>query len=735
VTVGRLAIGRPGLGTRSRQVQPVDAALVAGTGVALVVGLLVASTAIGGGDYGQWLMVSRGFNDLATPAYRDLSQVPPLVPWLIALLSRVSGDPVAALHAVAGLLVAAMGGALLLAGWAVGAGSATGLVAVVLGLIVTDQLLELLAFGALPQTAAIVFLTVSVACFAWALRSRASERRWWIAGCGALFLACLSHVATATIALPACILAAGLGFTGHSGEPIRLRLRRAAPLLVGFAAIGAYWAVAIAPASVPYVANPASLAYRGPDRLLEQLFAYPPTAGIIIVGGLSIAGWAARSLLRRRLPPASDPRTVVAVWALTSWAAFAASAIGRAATDYPRFAPLLVVPLVVIAADAIVSGAARLGASLVRRAKPEQGIVALSLAIVLVAPFSIANYQTEANGYRLPDDAALSAAATWADGRLLPGMAILAPVREAKWIEGLTGRSTLFTSMVRYSFRPAEWDRSLAASTLMRGDLGLVNESFIVTLNDGAPTTDGEQPRAFLLSVNHGGDWLDLLRLVPTSSVLLGEDGATLASLPALTPAGVQQTTSTSSAVVTTAWSAKRSGSTIGYAQSVRLDKASTTMGFDVAADTSVGVGGLRAELRPVTGAAITDVAVSDVATGGSAVVTFARVGETEPRVRIEVLGGSVTASDSGGLLLGTSGPDLSVTITDLSAGAASSSLAVLKPIDLLATYGIGAAILRRDPAYEDRRERLELLGFRVAHAEGPYVVMVRAGSAVPASP
>jgi len=507
-------------------------------------------------------------------------------------------------------------------------------------------------------------------------------------------------------------------------------LRRAAPLLLGFAAIGVYWVAVIAPASVPYVANPASLSYRGPDRLLSQLLGYPPTAAIVIAGVLVLAvqvAWALREIALRRLPVA-NPRTVVAAWALTSWAAFAASAVGRAATDYPRFAPLLVVPLLIVVADGLVSWVSVVRARVVRRGTAEQGLVALALAVVLVAPFSIANYQTEANGYRLPDDAALAAAATWADDRLQAGVTILAPVREAKWIEGLTGRSTLFTSMVRYAFRPAEWDRSLAASALMRGDLAVVNESFVVTLNDGAPIEGGEQPRGILITTNHGGDWLDLLRLVPSSSVILDAQGGRIAGLPSLTPVGIDRSVTTSAATVATRWDARRGGSSLGFRQSAALTSGSPTLTLDLAADTTLAVGGIQAELRPMTGVAITDVSRQ----GGSVVVTFARVGQTEPRVRIDVQDGTVSPTPTGGLLLATFGRALSVAVTDLTAGAPSSSLGLLDPRELVTSYGVGAAILRRDPAYEDRRDRLELLGFHVAYADGPYVVMVRTGAAKP---
>ena len=68
----------------------------------------------------------------------------------------------------------------------------------------------------------------------------------------------------------------------------------------------------------------------------------------------------------------------------------------------------------------------------------------------------------------------------------------------------------------------------------------------------------------------------------------------------------------------------------------------------------------------------------------------------------------------------------LSMTVTDLTAGGASTSLQLLDPVQLVDEYDIGAAVLRRDAAYDARKARLELLGFHVAKAAGPYIVMVR---------
>ncbi len=726
-----LTLGRPGLRFGGLAGPILDVPLLAASGVVLIVAGLVGSTAIGSGDYGQWLMVSRGMAGLSTPAYRDLADVPPLVPTLIALLHGLLPDPMLALRAVAFLVTGAAGAALYVAGRAMDGRSATGLLAAVLGLLVTDQYLQLLAFGALLQATAIVILVLAFAAFAMSLRSRWTERRWWMAGCAAAFLACLSHVPTATIALPFCAIAAGVTLLPRRGEAIRARLRTGAPLLLAFGLIGAYWVVAVAPNSAPYVANPASLAYRGPTRLVDQLLGYVPTAVVIGLGAISLLVSVARLATRRTLESLRTPGTILAAWAAMSWAAFAVSAVGGASTDYPRFAPLLVIPMVVAAAAGLAEAGRWVARRKPRRFTGDHGLVAIAIGVMAIAPFSFANYEAEADGYRMPDATALAAAAAWADARVVPGETILAPVREAKWVEGLTGRSTLFASQVRYAFRAAEWDRSLAANALFRGDLTLVNESFVLTLNDPVRTEGVAQPRGLLVSANHGGEFVDLLRLVPASSVVLGADGSRLASLPALQAAGIDRSLEATAAGASMRWLGARAGESITYTTSVSIAAGADSFDLAFHATGSTPIGGLQAELRPIAGMPI--LAVDHVP--GGAILTFPRAGLTEPRLRVDVPGGTVMSTPDGGVVLTSTGSDLLVSLTDLTPGAASASLGLLEPAALLDTYDVGAAILRRDPTYEDRRDRLAALGFRVAHAEGPYVVMVRAGSGRPAAP
>ncbi len=715
------AAASPGRVERLPSIVPAISAI----GVAAVVAALVAATPIGSGDYGQWLMVSRGVSGGTTPDYRALSDVPPLVPILIATLQGAVGSPVGALHAVGFVIVLGLGLGFFAAGTALHGRPIGGLLSSVLGLLATNVFLDLLAFGGLLQATAIVLLLLTVAAFMLALRRRATERRWWLVGCAALFATCLAHVPTATVAMPVCLAAAGISALPERGEPIRQRLRTIVPLAAALGLIGAYWLLVIAPASLGYVVNPASLAYRGPERALQLLADYPPTIVIALVGLIGVAAWAIRLVAARRLPGRRDRWLVLVAWLGAAWAAFGVSALTGASTDYPRFVPLLVGPLVVSAAATLAAAGAALARRQPRTFTLERGLGAIGLSVALVAPFSIAGYQTEAVGYELPDDASLAAVASWADAHLVKDSAILAPVREAKWVEGLTGRSSLFSSQVRYAFRPVEWERSLAADALMRGNLSLANESFVLTLTDGIPSAGGQEPRSLVIAPNHGGENVDLLRVVPAASLIIDPSGRILASLPSLQPAGLDRSSGPDRLVATTRWTGTRQGGALAYSQRLDLAAGAASFSLTVGVETAAPVGGLRLELRPPAGVTI----VASSGSGERADISFARIGRSEPRLRLRVPGGSVTLTTSGGLAIGAPGRSLSLEVTDLTAGGASTSLRLLDPAALIAQYNVGAVILRHDPSYDGRRARLELLGFHVADAGGPYVVMIRSAA------
>ncbi|MGH9174028.1 MAG: hypothetical protein ACRD1H_06705, partial [Vicinamibacterales bacterium] len=300
--------------------------------MAATVAFVVARMPIDGrGDYGQWLMTSRYYLGQDVPDYRTITALPPLIPFLLAGTRLIIPDPGIALQVFNVALLVALLASMYLVAAAVFANRVAGLFAVALAFLVTDRFLELFAFGGLLQAGAIVFTLVSVAAFVQAGRHPGASRGWWTLGSLSLALAALSHVGTGLLAVPVCFSVALIsalrttrsatalqnGVDAGDSRRIQPRLanrRRGLRAVLGAMviplAVLAYWLVVLLPASVEYVTNPASLNYRGPDRLVKGLLSYWPTISVIAIGVAVLVIGATRDLLQRRL----GPYVLLCVW-------------------------------------------------------------------------------------------------------------------------------------------------------------------------------------------------------------------------------------------------------------------------------------------------------------------------------------------------------------------------------------------------------------------------------------
>ena len=682
---------------------------------------VLATTEIGSGDYGQWLMTARPYLGESVPDYRAASAVPPVMPFLLSIVLRVVGEPVLGIHLFAVMLLVALGLSAYLAGSTFFGSRMAGLAAVVGALLFTDRFMELFAFGGLLQAGAIVFLWLGAAALMRAPQTPSREWAWWTVGGLSVGLAALTHVGTASIAVPTGIVVGLLSAT-RAAPTWRPRLLRLAPLGAALAVVGLYWLVYLLPGGTEFARNPASLAYRGPGRLLEGLTEYWPAVVMVAVAGAGLVTGSVRELARRSV----GPWTIVGAWTAVTMAVVLAAVLSGAATDYPRFATPLLAPLVVAAAGVGVAGIRAAAAWLthrLRRGTPAGW--AVSLAVVLVAatasPAMVA-FGTQTNGYRMAAPASLQQALFWIDRNVAPGETVLAPVREGKWIEGLSGRPSLFSSAVRYSFRPDEWRRSLAADTLLRSGGALVNQYFFVRLTD--EVANAAVPRGMAIGVNHGGEYLDLLRIAPGGTRLLDANGSleTLATLPNLEGESRSATGDGLAASVTSTWRGERQGAPVTFRQVVSLRSDASTLVLRASATTTEPIG-FEWEIHPVQ-LPLARISV----TGNAAELVFAVAGSGEPQLRVLLSGAHATlaALPDGGLRVRSSGGPIRLLITDLSgAGSPTTGVQFLEPAELVAAYDVGAVLLVRDPAFEGRRIRLEALGFRLARTFGPYAVLV----------
>ena len=686
----------------------------------------IAVTPIGSGDYGQWLMVSRGYLGQAVPAYRELGDVPPLAPIVLAAVRVVLPDPFVALHAFAILLLAGIGVALYLLGSVALGTRWGGTMTVVAGLLVSDRFTDLFAFGGLLQVAALVFLCLAVAAFIQAERRPGEPVRWWLLGAGALALAAMTHVATGLLAVPVGLAVAGLAVLptlARSGWDVEPVVRRLWLPVAALALVGLYWLVALVPASGEYVTNPASIAYRGPDRLFADLFTRWPNTVVLVVGGVSLALGAGRAIVTRRV----DGYLLVGAWAALVWGALAYSIVSGSATDFPRFATPLLAPLVVGAAGGAlwVLGALARSAGEVGGRQPAELIVAVAVVglVVVAAPLTIERHMRQADFYELRDASALEAAAAWIDESIPAGQSVLSEARDGKWIEGLTGRAALFSQPVRYSFRPDEWQRGTDADSLLRATSTLTSGFVAAHFTSRAGTGADAVPTGLLIRANHGGEFVDLLRVA--SGTVATVDGTVL-PVGSLVPLRVTEDETDRQVSVRTVWG--RSGDPdFAYTQTVATYIEGTTLRLTQVAPGTT----LTTDLAPTFGMSITSLEFD----GTEATVCFTELGGSAPCVLIHAVepGSRLVATTGGGVRAeGSPGGRIDLLVTALTAGDASIGLGLLDPSDLVAAHNVGAALLYEpDPAYDARLARLGEVGFIEARAFGPYRVLVR-GAAAP---
>src|SRR4029078_1659708 len=136
-------------------------------------------------------------------------------------------------------------------------------------------------------------------------------------------------------------------------------------------------------------------------------------------------------------------------------------------------------------------------------------------------PMALRAYTSEAAYYEVRDAASLERAVAWVDQALGGGdQAVLTEVREGKWLEGLSGRGSLFSPPVRYAFRTIEWQRSADADALLRSTTTLTSGLVTAMYTDKATSDLASLPLNLLVAANHGGEMIDLLRIQAADTML-----------------------------------------------------------------------------------------------------------------------------------------------------------------------------------------------------------------------
>lgn len=720
----------------ARWLTPARAHDIATAGVIAVIAFAIARLPLVSGDYGQWLMVSRYFSGDSVPGYRDAWAVAPLVPALLAVFRVVLGDPVAALQVLRVLLIVGLLAAFYACGVSLFRWRAAGMLAVVFGVALTSRFLELFAFGGMLQVASLAFMLGGLAAIGQALRAESHERAWWVTAAAAMGLAVLSHAGSVVIVVPVALATAlvAVAWNWPRRTPLQWATFLAPAAAVGGAAL-AFWVLVLVPANQGYSDNPASNAFRGPDVLFHALTSSYLTLGLLVGGALATAGGAACELARRR----AGPYAITGAWLAATWGVLFATMLSGTPTDYPRFATPLLAPLVVAMGAGAAHAARWLTGALRDRAPalmPRHAAPFYLGGIVLLigVPGQLDTVRAAATYYGVSDRVSIESFSGWIEDELPEGQSVLVlEPRAGKWVEGLTGAPALFSNKTRYSFRSDEWERSVAADAMVRSTTALVNGLVSAKYMGSAEASRGDVPRELLLGVNHDGEWLDLLRLPDASARVLsdGQSAGTLATLGKLEPVSVEREQTADAVVVRTTFRGMRAGHLVTWVRTVSIGRDSPVADVVDEVTTDAAMDGIETEVTSYVGKT-----VPGEVQGGILTARYPNAGNRQPVVEVRVVdGGGAVEQRDGRFFAHTTGTRMHVQLEAHTAGAPISKLQVLYPHQLMEDYHVGAAILKRDGAMEERLRRLEALGLRIVMDAGAYVLLARDYAYQPGGP
>jgi hypothetical protein len=220
---------------------------------------------------------------------------------------------------------------------------------------------------------------------------------------------------------------------------------------------------------------------------------------------------------------------------------------------------------------------------------------------------------------------------------------------------------------------------------------------------------------------------MDLLQ-VPASEVRVfgaGGPADTWATLINAQPVARGETLTTDEATVTTVWKGTDLHGPLALTETTTLRPEAGGFELIEQAAAEQPFGGVELQLRPVRLAATSTISGD----GQIADLYFPQTGLEQPHLRVEVVGGNgfIALWDDGRLTVRSTTDRVHLRVTALTAGEGSAPLQILDPARLIDAYDVAAVLLvRYDPAFTAREQRMEDLGYRAGLTTGAYALMVR---------
>lgn len=469
-------------------------------------------------DIGQWIMYSRYYLGQSIPAYRVPLGVSPLLPFTLALATRVFGDSIQSAILVSSVLFFLLLMSVYLVVRELFHDSTCAVIAVLLVGFSEYLLVYLTAFGGLPQLAAIVSMNVGFVALAKIQRGVQGNASWILLSLSCL-LVCFFHFPSAPLYLTT--VAGSLAFLGcHRKAHARQLFLKACKYLLPPATAWSLYFLAFFHQLIEYARNSAGYYRSGVAALRDYLFMDGSFLAVVIMA-LSSMVFILLLAWRQNDRHIRGAAGLLLIWLLGPVTFMIVSHLLKVGTDYSRFLFYFVEPplfalaysLGILATwpfrqwSSFRSKPPRV--SLIRLGSAWPWMIVLWISVVLgnSARFTMRFYPDAVDYFSIRDQSSFLEVV----GRLesnRDAKTVLAPLVESMWIEGLSRRATIFSNKFRFLYRPGEIDRALAADLITTGSDTAVENGFVYLRFQPVP---GGIPFNPDVAVYHRGEYVSIL--------------------------------------------------------------------------------------------------------------------------------------------------------------------------------------------------------------------------------
>lgn len=469
-------------------------------------------------DLGQWLMYSRFYRGESVPAYRTPLTVSPFVPLSLASLSPLVGG-VQAVNYLSAVLIFLLGLSSAYLAFQLGRTPIAAPLATFLVTFGQPIVIEVSSFGGLPQLGALVSMNIGLSGMILTLENIQS-RKGWVVLTIATYSTILFHIPSA----PLFFLILGMPLMGFAIYH-RIYLYRAIQYL-GLPLFGfVLYVLLFYEAQQSYATNRAAWYRRGPDDMTGYLTLDPWLSALISIAFLS---WVLQTsiLFKNASVPTRKRQLLLITWFVVPAVFMMGHALGIG-TDYHRLILYLVLPLLLSLALTVgqwVRHCSKFATSVERsivgkftsiivRSFSIVGVIGIGLILFQSLRFSFEYYPQAVRYYSSPNSSSLLDAIKWLELQPNTRTVYMPSLSEANWVEGLTGRATLFSNKLRFLYRPGEVDRVIAADVVATATGTVLENGWVL----GQVLLDAYgAPRNLFISVAHQGEY--------TAATLLRDD-------------------------------------------------------------------------------------------------------------------------------------------------------------------------------------------------------------------